>query len=1385
MAGTTPNSTCINGFDFTKLNSCLTLFSNLAIETIGNLVKLTSCNLASNNICSTTGSIPTIPSHESTLSSHSNDVQIRNTATEPGVALYSNSNAPTDFGVVLDSGCTNCAYKRTDATAYGPMYPLAPSARLHIMAANGGQLQSHGIATRSFQPTNTKLPAQEHTLHIFNDDDLTMSMHAMSDFTNHPANNTVTLNKYGFQVVDDVGNIICQNSKGVNDKMWFMPPPYKQPHSMLAHGNLFIKHEPNAVFVSYMAGCFCNPCDSTFEKAASKGWLGNLPRITASMIAANRPHSMDTAYGHMNRLRQGLRSTSAIQPTNTSPIDTHQEDLDDHTDEMATMVKDLDDLTPIDKKALAIYFDATGKFPFDALDGSKYILIAVYKNYIHVETLADRSAPSYVKAYRATFDFFKSRGHTLSVARLDNETSTLLETFFKEEVKVSFQFISAGTHRANKAERAIQSFKNHFIACLASVDSTFPMEYWPSLLEQAEITINILRPFADNSNMSAYEGIFKDKYDFLAHPLAPPGTRVVVYDPADNRSSWALHGVAGYYLGPALNHYREMRCYIPSTNGIRISNQCDFFPAKVKLPGASTAEILLAAIDKLQRTVESNLPQHDQLLPAIAELRTATSNYTNNIVPAGPRAPDGLTQAEVNELTQPPVFNNLLSPEPPIIDTVTVQKVPNINIREPQRVDNTPVADVNDTLDGHPLRAHRASRPVSDRYRPLTPKESRNSFMLSLKDRIGQHFRDKQTGEELVIDSVVMPTGTGKGSKTPFFRMFLVEEYQRPTAVRTYAYTPCSEIKWAKYVEWIPRGQSAMALAIMASEPRDLNRAPNQTASGKPLKFNSAMELDPILWSACDAEEWHRLLENTLRPVYFNEIPKGTKVAYYNKQIKEKVKTIDGKEFIEARVRGTLGGNVLDYKGATSANTAEYPLIMTILAAVLHDVKFVDPNTRFVTLDMVDYYLYSPMEILSFMMVLLKDIPIEIVEAYDLKKRAIHGKIYFKVLMSMYGHPAAGHLAQRLFMKTIKPAGYYEDAIISCLIKHDTRTTCGGLIVDDIGLKVKCEEDVLHLVEAIEKVWKVKINWKGDKFLGMDLKWDYNPENPTLEISSNNVIPAAHKRFYLNEELKGAETPMLKKYTRRLRPDEWVPPEKDPIPRPDMKQTVQEFAGTFSHLGRTTRHDIVAAVNEIAETQANPSSETLAQMDRLANYTASYPEGAVLFKATDMILKAQYDSSLKPHARHKVGGIIYLGNNDDSPENIGNITEVVSKTPPNAVASIAEGEYAAGFMIGQKVIHHRYINEALGYPQPPTTLFGDNTTAIGIANDTMKQKHSKAFDKALHWNRDQVRQGILNNVHIDTSNNTSDYFTKAHGTAEHRRQVVNLVKFPQQQTKHW
>jgi hypothetical protein len=541
------------------------------------------------------------------------------------------------------------------------------------------------------------------------------------------------------------------------------------------------------------------------------------------------------------------------------------------------------------------------------------------------------------------------------------------------------------------------------------------------------------------------------------------------------------------------------------------------------------------------------------------------------------------------------------------------------------------------------------------------------------------------------------------------------------------------------------------------------------------------MELDPDLWRACDEEEWHRLLENTLRPVHHHQVPKSEKIAYYNKQVKEKLKVIDGQEFIEARVRGTLGGNVLDYKGPTSTNTADYTLVKILWSAVLHDIKHVDPETFFVNLDMVDFYLGAPMEIVSYMMVPLKDIPAAIVEAYGLSKWAIHGKVHFKILMSLYGHPAAGYLANRLLVKTILPDGYYEDPNIPCLFKHETRSTMASLVVDDFGVKANSIEDVMHLVNSISKVWKVKINWKGDKFLGMDLAWNRNPENPSLLVTNNSAIPDALKRFYPNETLKGASTPMQKQFTKRLLAGEVPKDEPEPSPRPDMKQRIQEFAGTHSHLGRTVRYDIVPAVNEIAETQASPTDNTVKQMDHLANYMARHPEGGLEYKATDMVLRAHYDSSLKPHARHKAGGILYLSDKDAPPEEIGNITEVISKTPQNGVASIAEGEYCAQFLTGQTAIHHRHMLEAMNYPQPPTRLYGDNTTAIGIATDTVKVKKSKAFDKSYHWTRDQARQGILKPIHIDTKLNSSDYMTKAHGTSEHKRQVVKITKFPTNQ----
>ena len=120
---------------------------------------------------------------------------------------------------------------------------------------------------------------------------------------------------------------------------------------------------------------------------------------------------------------------------------------------------------------------------------------------------------------------------------------------------IEYQLTPAQIHRRNIAERAIQTFKNHFISILAGTHPTFPKNQWHKLLEQAEITLNLLRTSRINSNLSAYEQM-EGTYNFHQQPMAPLGIKVLAYKMPSHRGTWSNHGVEGWYIGPAREHYQ-------------------------------------------------------------------------------------------------------------------------------------------------------------------------------------------------------------------------------------------------------------------------------------------------------------------------------------------------------------------------------------------------------------------------------------------------------------------------------------------------------------------------------------------------------------------------------------------------------------------------------------------------------------------------------------------------------------------------------------------------------------------------------------------------------------------------------------------------------------
>ena len=152
---------------------------------------------------------------------------------------------------------------------------------------------------------------------------------------------------------------------------------------------------------------------------------------------------------------------------------------------------------------------------------------------------------------------------------------------------MDFELAPPYMHRKNAAERAIRTFKNHFLTGLATCPPNFPITEWDRLLDQALLTLNLLRTSRINTKLSAHAYLFGN-HDFNKVPLLPPGTKIVIHNKPGKRPSWAFHGEEGWSIEPAPDHYRCIKCYLPKTHSTRISDTISIIPNIIPIPEYSS-----------------------------------------------------------------------------------------------------------------------------------------------------------------------------------------------------------------------------------------------------------------------------------------------------------------------------------------------------------------------------------------------------------------------------------------------------------------------------------------------------------------------------------------------------------------------------------------------------------------------------------------------------------------------------------------------------------------------------------------------------------------------------------------------------------------------------
>ena len=135
-------------------------------------------------------------------------------------------------------------------------------------------------------------------------------------------------------------------------------------------------------------------------------------------------------------------------------------------------------------------------------------------------------------------------------------------------------------------------------------------------------------------------------------------------------------------------------------------------------------------------------------------------------------------------------------------------------------------------------------------------------------------------------------------------------------------------------------------------------------------------------------------------------------------------------------------------------------------------------------------------------------------------------------------------------------------------------------------------------------------------------------------------------------------------------------------------------------------------------------------------------------------------------AKSRAAGFFYLGNKDGTIIN-GSIL-VLAKIIKFVMSSAAEAEIAGLFMNAKQAIPLRQTLIEMGFPQPPTKIKTDNSTANSFANNTIKQNRSKAIDMRFYWLQCRQQQEQFNIYWEPGKTNLADYFTKHHSPAHHK-----------------
>jgi hypothetical protein len=348
---------------------------------------------------------------------------------------------------------------------------------------------------------------------------------------------------------------------------------------------------------------------------------------------------------------------------------------------------------------------------------------------------------------------------------------------------------------------------------------------------------------------------------------------------------------------------------------------------------------------------------------------------------------------------------------------------------------------------------------------------------------------------------------------------------------------------------------------------------------------------------------------------------------------------------------------------------------------------------------------------------------------------------------SLYGLKQAPRAWFQRFASHARTIGFVDSKSDASLFTyHHTHGTAYLLLyVDDIILTASSTPLLRHIIATLASAFAMKDLGPLHHFLGISV----TRTPTTLHLSQRQYILDILSRAGMRD-CQPSSTPID---TKPKLAASCGQPFSDPF-------LYRSLAGALQYI-TLTRPEISYAVQQICLHMHDPRDSHFQLIKRILRYLKGTIDLGLVLHSTSshqMVAYSDADWAGCPDTRRFTSGFcVYLGDN---------LVSWSSRRQPTVSRSSAEAEYRGVASVVAETCWLRHLLQELRRPvHTATIVYCDNVSAVYLSANPVQHRRTKHIELDIHFVREKVAIGAVRVLHVPSSSQYADIFTKGLPTA--------------------